>query len=110
MTSTLFPYVDHVVDPVWIGQFEQNPVAGIFQDSINLNERERKELETVPFSLLRLLVILIALEFVTLKRCKFGSKRMFAGSMLTGLCLRPWLHKFQSGLIRPQKEGPEIPS
>lgn len=37
---------------------------------------------------------------------RFGSNSSLLGSRLTGLCLRPLLHRDHSGLIRPQNAGP----
>ena len=42
-------------------------------------------------------------------RCRrLGSYNSLAGSMSMGDCRRPRLQRLQSGLMRPQKSGPEI--
>ena len=38
---------------------------------------------------------------------KYGSNNNFSGSTFIGDCLRPLLHIFHCGLIRPQNAGPE---
>lgn len=44
---------------------------------------------------------------LSMRRClRWGSKRSWVGSMLIGDCRRPLLHRFHSGLTRPQKSGP----